>query len=216
MTGGGALSVGRLSAHKQRCLVPARVLSFLLVRCSVRTFPTGTASEGIGLRLIGAPSQRRIPLLFDMQDYRKIRAHRKAHAVMLAVKRATLRFPRRGYASFATQLTDAAESVPFNIVEGCGASSQKEFARFLEISIKSSMELEYQLKVAMDYEVLDAIEGHSLSVETIDVRRMLCGLRAKVLAAPDVPPPRPNGTTEKRETQDASRAKRRRKAPRSN
>lgn len=151
-----------------------------------------------------------------MQDYRKLRVHRKAHALMLAVKRATLQFPRRGYASLSTQMTNAAQSIAFNIVEGCGADSQKEFARFLDISIKSSMELEYQLKVAADYEVLSDMVSASLSDETIDVRRMLCGLRAKVLASPDVPQLRPHRTTEKQETQDASPAKQRQKAPRSN
>lgn len=151
-----------------------------------------------------------------MQDYRKLRAWKKAHLLMLAVKRATLRFPQRGYASLAGQMTSAAESVAFNIVEGCGAATQKELARFLDISIKSTMELEYQLTVAMDYKVLASAESVSLSTEAVDVRRMLCGLRAKVLASPDVPPSRTNGTTRKQETQDASRTRQRRKAPQSN
>ncbi|MEO7648268.1 MAG: four helix bundle protein [Gemmatimonadaceae bacterium] len=132
-----------------------------------------------------------------MQDYRKLRVHRKAHALMLAVKRATSRFPNRGYASLTNQMTTAAESVGFNIVEGCGAASQKDFARFLDISIKSTMELEYQLTVAMDYEVLASSESAPASPL-------------------DSPLSRPNRTTEKRETQDASWTKRFRKAPPSN
>lgn len=80
-------------------------------------------------------------------------------------------------------MTRAAESIAFNIVEGCGASSQKEFARFLDIGIKSTTELEYQLDLARDYEVLSESDWQSLSVQTTDVRRMLWGLRAKVLAS---------------------------------
>lgn len=79
-------------------------------------------------------------------------------------------------------MTSAAESIAFNIVEGCGANSQREFARFLDIGIRSTMELEYQLELARDYGVLTNRECQSLSVDTSDVRRMLCGLRAKVLA----------------------------------
>ncbi len=45
------------------------------------------------------------------------------------------------------------------------------------------MELEYQLKLALDYGVLDEAEGKALSGEVVDTRRMLCGLRAKVLAS---------------------------------
>lgn len=116
-----------------------------------------------------------------MQDYRSLRVWRKAHELTLAVRRATSRFPRTGYASLRNQMTTSAESVAFNIVEGCGSSSGKELARFLDISIKSSLELEYQLKLAMDYGVMDSAEGTGLSGEVVDARRMLCGLRNKVM-----------------------------------
>lgn len=118
-----------------------------------------------------------------MQDYRKLRVWEHAHALALTVRRSTDRFPRTGYASLRSQLTRAAESVAFNIVEGCGTTTPAEFARFLEISIKSSMELEYQLELARDYGLLPQPEWEELSSTTIDARRMLCGLRAKVLAA---------------------------------
>jgi four helix bundle protein len=80
-------------------------------------------------------------------------------------------------------MTSAAESVAFNIVEGCVATSQKEFARFLDIASKSATELESQLSLARDYGVLRHRAWAQLTEETIDVRRMLFGLRAKVLAS---------------------------------
>lgn len=43
------------------------------------------------------------------------------------------------------------------------------------------MELEYQLKLATDYGVIDQVEGQGLSGEVVDTRRMLCGLRKRVL-----------------------------------
>jgi four helix bundle protein len=116
-----------------------------------------------------------------MQDHRRLRVWTKAHAHILNVRRATHRFPRTGYASLKSQMTRAAESIAFNIVEGCGSSSQKELARFLDISIKSASELDYQLVLARDYGVLVDDEWKALSEATIDLRRMLCGLRAKVL-----------------------------------
>ena len=116
-----------------------------------------------------------------MQDYRQLRVWRKAHVQVLSVRRATHRFPRIGYSSLKSQMTRAAESVAFNIVEGCGSSTQKELARFLDISIKSTSELEYQLVVARDYGVLEPLEWQALTAETIDIRKMLCGLRSKVL-----------------------------------
>jgi four helix bundle protein len=116
-----------------------------------------------------------------MQDYRRLRVWRNAHALVLNVRRATHRFPRTGYASLKSQVTRAAESVPFNIVEGCGSHSQKDFARFLEVSIKSTSELEYQLLLAKDYGVLAPDKWKTLTEETIETRRMLCGLRARVI-----------------------------------
>jgi four helix bundle protein len=116
-----------------------------------------------------------------MQDYRRLRVWRKAHALALNIRRATHRFPRSGYAKLKAQVTGAAESVPSNIVEGCGSHSQKDLARFLDTSIKSTSELEYQLLLARDYGVLAPDHWNALTEETIDVRRMLCGLRARVL-----------------------------------
>lgn len=86
-----------------------------------------------------------------MQDYRQLRVHSNAHALAVGVRGATRRLPRNGYASLRAQMTSAAESISFNIVEGCGADSQKDFARFLEVAIRSAMELENQLKLAKDY-----------------------------------------------------------------
>ena len=117
-----------------------------------------------------------------MQDYRRLHVWARAHSHALNVRKASRRFPRSGYASLKAQITTAAESIAFNIVEGCGSRSPKEFARFLDISIKSAFELEYQLTLARDYRVLTDKDWKTLSEETIDIRKMLCGLRAKVLA----------------------------------
>lgn len=118
-----------------------------------------------------------------MQDYRKLRVWGAAHTLAMEVRQATNRFPRTGYASLRSQVTTSAESIACNIVEGCGAATPAELARFLDISRKSSMELEYQLQLARDYGILAHAEWESLRNATIDVRRMLCGLRSKVLAA---------------------------------
>lgn len=76
----------------------------------------------------------------------------------------------------------AAESVLFNIVEGCGAESPKDFARYLEISSKSSMELQSQLELTRDYGILESTRWAELDSRVVTVRSMLWGLRRKVLA----------------------------------
>ena len=57
------------------------------------------------------------------------------------------------------------------------------------ISVKSTCELEYQLQLTIDAGLLARRVWAPLSAETIEIRRMLCGLRRKVLnrASPDRP-----------------------------
>ena len=108
---------------------------------------------------------------------------KRAHAHIIAVRDVTNRFPRSGYASLKSQLTRAVESIAFTIVEGSGAATRKEFARFLDMSIKSASETEYQLQLACDYSVLGLAEWKALTDETVEIRKMLCGLRSKVIEA---------------------------------
>lgn len=118
-----------------------------------------------------------------MQNFRRLHVWERAHQFALDVRIATESFPRTGYGELKTQLVRAAESIPTNIVEGCGASSRKEFARYLDISIKSTFEVEYQLQLAKDYSILLPERWESLSNEVVQIRRMLYGLRKAVLTA---------------------------------
>jgi hypothetical protein len=77
-----------------------------------------------------------------VQDFRRLLVWERAHELVLNVRRAIRDFPRKERGTLRAQMVSAAESVAFNIVEGCGAASSKEFARFLDISIKSTSELE--------------------------------------------------------------------------
>jgi len=118
-----------------------------------------------------------------MQNFRRLHVWERAHQFALDVRIATESFPRSGYSELKAQLVRAAESIPTNIVEGCGASSRKEFARYLDISIKSTFEVEYQLQLAKDYSILLPNRWESLSSEVVQIRRMLDGLRKSVLTA---------------------------------
>jgi len=118
-----------------------------------------------------------------MQDYKRLDVWSRAHAHNLAVRQSTNRFPRTGFAALKSQVTRAAESIAFNIVEGCGSASQKDFSRFLDIAIKSAFELEYQLLLGRDYGVLQDAEWTAMSNETIEIRKMLYRLRQKVISS---------------------------------
>src|SRR5215210_3916183 len=78
-----------------------------------------------------------------MQAFKQILAWQRAHAVAIAVHRLSATFSRAGHAPLRSQLTRAADSIATNIVEGCGSATQKELARYLDISIKSANETEH-------------------------------------------------------------------------
>lgn len=71
-------------------------------------------------------------------------------------------------------------SVPANIVEGCNQESAKQFSRFLLIALNSATELEYHLIAARDLKVVPPAESLSLLSQTIEVRKMLHGLRRRL------------------------------------
>ena len=115
-----------------------------------------------------------------MQDYHRIRAWKKAHALAIDIHRLAKSFPR-GYGSLRSQIMRSAESVPFNIVEGCGAATPKEFARFLDISIKSLSEIEGQLELGNDYGIITDLDCHARAEDVRVIRKMTWGLRERVL-----------------------------------
>jgi len=118
-----------------------------------------------------------------MQNFRRLRVWERAHQFALEVRKVTQSFPRAGYGELKAQLVSAAESIVTNIVEGTGAVTRKEFARYLDIAIKSASEVEGQLQVAVDYGIILPITWHALSDEAVQIRRMLIGLRRAVLDA---------------------------------
>ena len=118
-----------------------------------------------------------------MQNFRRLQVWKRANGLALEVRELTASFPKTGYRSLREQVIAAAESIPFNIAEGCGASSQKEFARFLDISIKSACELEAELQLVLDYGIVAERAVVSCADEVEQIRRMLWALRKRVLAS---------------------------------
>jgi len=112
-----------------------------------------------------------------MSDFKKLEVWRKGHALVLNVQRITAKMRRGEIAALRGQMMRAAMSIPTNIVEGNSQESSKEFVRFLGFSLNSSSELEYHLILARDLSGISQSDFNSLSAQTIEIRRMLYGLR---------------------------------------
>ena len=118
-----------------------------------------------------------------MQDFRQLHVWKRAHAFTLDVRRAVEAMPRTGYTDLKSQLTRAAQSIVDIIVEGCAAASRPEFARYLDISIKSTSEVDYQLELARDLGVLPHDVWKPLATEVVEIRKMLSALRRSIVTA---------------------------------
>jgi len=117
-----------------------------------------------------------------MQDFRKLNAWEKGHALALKVYKATATFPRSEIYGLTSQMRRACVSIAANIAEGCGTRTDAEFVRFLGIAIASASELEYQLLLARDLGLLETHAHDRLSEQTTEVKRMVASLIKKVSA----------------------------------
>ena len=117
-----------------------------------------------------------------MQDFRHIKAWKRAHALAIALHKRTRNFSRLGYARLRAQLTGAADSIGDTITEGAGAATAKEFARFLDMSIKSANETEGHLLKARDLDLFSPNEWQAFSAEVVEIRKMTYGYRRTMLA----------------------------------
>jgi len=111
-----------------------------------------------------------------VSDFKKLLVWQKAHALALAVDRASRKIRDPRYASLRSQMFRAAASIPANIAEGRRQESDKQFARFLRYALNSTSELEYHLILARDTKVIPEDECISLLDQTITVRKMLYAL----------------------------------------
>ena len=98
----------------------------------------------------------------------------------LSIYKATLPFPRQETYGLVSQVRRAASSVPANIAEGCGCGGNREFARFLEIALRSASETEYHLLLARDLGYLEVKTYETLNDQVTEVKRMLTGFIQKL------------------------------------
>ena len=79
-----------------------------------------------------------------------------------------------------SQIRRSAVSIPSNIAEGCSRRTNKDLARFFEIAIGSSFELETQLLIAMRREMLDKTKTESIIDELHQIQKMINAFHSKL------------------------------------
>mgnify|MGYP001588698258 CR=1 FL=1 len=90
-------------------------------------------------------------------------------------------FPNTEKYGLSSQITRSAVSIPSNIAEGASRNSEKDFARFLEIALGSTFELETQLIIASKRKYISE-ESLELTVQKLSsLQKRIYGLRRKII-----------------------------------
>jgi len=108
-----------------------------------------------------------------MKDFRTLKVWEKSHALTLAIYKSTDKFPKQELYALTNQIQRAAVSVPANIAEGCGKHTTADLARYFQIAMGSSSELEYLLLLAHDLGYFPDNTYMTLNANLIEIRKML-------------------------------------------
>jgi four helix bundle protein len=93
-----------------------------------------------------------------MHNFRNLNVWDKGRFLHKDIYKLTKRFPKEDLFGLTSQIRRSAMSIPSNIAEGCGHSTDKELCRFLDIANGSAFELETQLLLSFDIDLISEKE----------------------------------------------------------
>ncbi|MBO6183878.1 MAG: four helix bundle protein [Chryseobacterium sp.] len=86
-------------------------------------------------------------------------------------------FPKNEEFGLKSQLRRCSVSVASNIAEGSSRSSNKDFNRFLEISLGSLYELQTQIIISSNRSYFDLSKLENIENKIIELQRMISGFQ---------------------------------------
>ncbi|MDD5184482.1 MAG: four helix bundle protein [Paludibacter sp.] len=115
-----------------------------------------------------------------MHNFKKLSVWIKSVDFVTEIYKVTNTFPSNERFGLVSQLQRAAVSVPTNISEGSAKSSNKDFARFLEISLGSTFELETELLVSLNLSYIEQGQYNLLQEKLAELQKMIIGFKDKL------------------------------------
>ncbi len=107
-----------------------------------------------------------------MHRFRDLEIWKKSRRFCSKIYTTTSRSPESEKFGITNQLRRAAVSIPSNIAEGSSRKSNKDFSRFLQITLGSTYEIETQLLISYDLNFIDKEELDSLSKDLESIIKM--------------------------------------------
>lgn len=107
-------------------------------------------------------------------NFRELKIWKDSIEIVKSIYLLTSELPDDEKFGLKSQLQRCAVSVPSNIAEGSGRSTNKDFRNFLNISLSSSYELETQLIIVNELFKIEIVE---LIEKLHEVQRMIIGFK---------------------------------------
>ncbi len=108
-----------------------------------------------------------------MHNYHELKIWQEGRNLVKKVYSASANFPQEEIYGLTSQIRRAAISIPSNIAEGTGRTSDKEFKKFLDYAIGSLFELETQMILANDLNFLPAEDFETIHQDIKSLIRMI-------------------------------------------
>jgi four helix bundle protein len=124
---------------------------------------------------------RQTGVKMPVPTYRDLRVWQRSMDMVVAVYRATVKFPREELYGLTGQLRRAAVSVPSNIAEGQGRGIGNEFSHHVRIVQGSLQEMETQLILAERLEYLRSQDVAPIMELAAEVGRLNRGLHKSIV-----------------------------------
>ncbi|KQB39304.1 four helix bundle protein [Flavobacterium aquidurense] len=115
-----------------------------------------------------------------MSHFKKILVWQKSISLVTKIYKATRTFPKEEIFGLTSQIRRSSVSIPSNIAEGSGRESNKDFLRFLYISMGSIFEMQTQLEIAKNIIYIKEEEFNNLYEDSREIERMLASLIRKL------------------------------------
>jgi four helix bundle protein len=116
-----------------------------------------------------------------MHRYKDLEFWRRSKDLAVSIYRLSAKFPSDEKFGITNQMRRASVSIASNIAEGSSRSSDKDFRRFLEMSMGSAYELETQLLISKELGYLDVNVCTDIMNEVGIIIRQISNFKLKCL-----------------------------------
>ncbi len=113
----------------------------------------------------------------NVYRFERLVAWQRAVDFCVKAYKLTKSFPRDEAYGLTSQLRRASASIVLNIAEGSGSSSNKEFAQFLAIAVRSQYEVVAILKLCERLGYISPEVSQELTAESSEVGKLVQGLK---------------------------------------